>query len=102
MATGKLRNSQSKSFNLDQSSKYLQNNNQTTSPEDLSAVDRLTILFPYLSFSKTQEALDCSRNHIYNLIERGILTPKFLGKKPYFSVSEMIAALSEKPHNDFK
>jgi predicted DNA-binding transcriptional regulator AlpA len=55
---------------------------------------------PFLSFEKTREALDCSRSFMYNLINDGTLKPKYLGKKPYFMIEDIVAAMTEKPQDD--
>jgi len=57
-----------------------------------------------LSFKGTQVALDCSRSFIYALIERGILTPHYIlgSRKPYFSIKEIEAALSNAQANTKK
>jgi hypothetical protein len=52
------------------------------------------IKLSHLSLSKTTEALDCSRHFLYTLIRAGKLTPKYLGKKPYFSIVEIENAFS--------
>jgi predicted DNA-binding transcriptional regulator AlpA len=52
---------------------------------------------PFLSFEKTKEALDCSRSFMYKLIDQGKLKPKYLGKKPYFIISEIMELMEERP-----
>jgi hypothetical protein len=51
---------------------------------------------PFLSFAKAQEALDCSRSFLYGLIDKGKIKPKYLGKKPYFLIDDILSAMTEK------
>jgi hypothetical protein len=53
-------------------------------------------LVPFLSFDKTQEALDCSRSFLYSLIEDKIITPKYIKRKPYFLIEDIMKAMTEK------
>ena len=48
----------------------------------------------YLSMTDTIKALDCSRSFIYKLMEKKIITPKYLLKKPYFSIQEIENAMT--------
>jgi YHS domain-containing protein len=52
-----------------------------------------------LSVRNTLEYLDCSKSHLYYLIRSGKIKPKYLGKKPYFSVSQIQEAMSEHPES---
>jgi len=52
---------------------------------------------PFLSFRKTQEALDCSRTFLYNLIDEEKLKPKYIGRKPYFMISDIVSILKDTP-----
>ncbi|MDF2457466.1 MAG: hypothetical protein K0R51_3459 [Cytophagaceae bacterium] len=54
---------------------------------------------PFLSFNKTMEALDCSRSFMYQLIDEGRLKPRYLKRKPYFIIEEIIAAMDTKEVN---
>ena len=51
---------------------------------------------PFLSLRKTKEALDCSRSFVYGLINKGALKPKYIGKKPYFTVENILNIMEEK------
>ncbi len=51
---------------------------------------------PFLSLKKTQIALDCSKQHIQNLVKRGILKPKYIGCKTYFILQDIVDSLSNK------
>ncbi len=53
-------------------------------------------VLPFLSLSQTMKSLDCSRSFLYSLIYNGTLTPKHIGKKPYFMVEDIVALLEEK------
>ncbi|MBO9699933.1 MAG: helix-turn-helix domain-containing protein [Sporocytophaga sp.] len=50
---------------------------------------------PFLSFRETQKALDCSRSFMYLLIDKGELKPKYLGKKPYFLINDILSAMKD-------
>jgi hypothetical protein len=52
---------------------------------------------PFISLSKAQEALDCSRSFLYNLIDEGKLKPKYIGRKPYLMIDNIISIMQEKP-----
>lgn len=55
----------------------------------------------FLSFKKTQEALDASKFLIYSLIKKGIIMPYYFhfdesgkGKgKPYFRIADLVKSL---------
>jgi hypothetical protein len=51
----------------------------------------------FLSFNETVSALDCSKGFLYKLIERKIITPKYILRKPYFSIKEIEAAMTPTP-----
>ncbi|HEY8400499.1 MAG TPA: hypothetical protein VIK89_04515 [Cytophagaceae bacterium] len=59
-------------------------------------------LVPFLSLSKTAEALDCSTRQIYNLIDKGILKPYYLkgSIKPYFFIQDIVDSMEEKKGGD--
>ncbi len=46
---------------------------------------------PFLSFKQTQELLDCSRSFIYGLINSDKLKPKYIGRKPYFMMHDLVS-----------
>jgi len=48
-----------------------------------------------LSFKRTKELLDCSQNFIYKLISEGKINPRYIYKKPYFSIRELRDLLNE-------
>ena len=52
---------------------------------------------PFLSFDKTRIALDCSRSFIYKLIDQGKLKPRYIGRKPYFMVENILQIMEERP-----
>ncbi|GAL84248.1 hypothetical protein MYP_1476 [Sporocytophaga myxococcoides] len=52
---------------------------------------------PFLSFSETQKALDCSKTFMYTLIDKGELKPKYLGAKPYFLINDILGAMKDAP-----
>ena len=60
---------------------------------------QLTIALPFISLSKAQAALDCSRSFLYKLIDEGKLRPKYLGKKPYIMITNILEIMTEKPIN---
>jgi hypothetical protein len=50
---------------------------------------------PFLSFSDTMEALDCSKSFLYTLIDQGKVKPKYLNSKPYFFIQDIVKAFEE-------
>ncbi len=52
---------------------------------------------PFLSLYQTITALDCSRSFLYSLIDKGLLTPRHVGKKPYFMAKDIMNLLEESP-----
>lgn len=60
---------------------------------------QLTVALPFISLSKAQSALDCSRSFLYKLIDEGKLKPKYLGKKPYLMIANILEIMTEKPIN---
>ena len=52
---------------------------------------------PFISLSKAQSALDCSRSFLYKLIDEGKLKPKYLGKKRYLMIANILEIMTEKP-----
>jgi len=53
-------------------------------------------VLPFISLAQTMKALDCSRSFLYSLIYNGTLKPKYIGKKPYFMVEDIIELIEEK------
>lgn len=51
---------------------------------------------PFLSFDQTQKALDCSRSFLYSLVEDKIITPRYIKRKPYFLIEDIMKAMTEK------
>jgi len=51
---------------------------------------------PFLSFSDTMEALDCSKSFLTNLVNSGKVKPKYLNSKPYFFIQDIVKAFDEK------
>jgi len=50
---------------------------------------------PFLSFSDTLEALDCSKSFLTNLVSSGKLKPKYLNSKPYFFIQDIVKAFED-------
>ncbi|WP_156140381.1 hypothetical protein [Sporocytophaga myxococcoides] len=50
--------------------------------------------------SETQKALSCSRTFIEKQIKLGRLKPKYLGKKCYFLIDEVVLAMTDQPEDD--
>jgi hypothetical protein len=48
----------------------------------------------YLTMKNTCQTLQCSPTFIYGLVKEKVLTPKYLGTRPYFSVDEIKAAFN--------
>jgi hypothetical protein len=63
--------------------------------EDISK--QHTAGLPFISLAKAQEALDCSRSFLYKLIDEGKLKPRYLGKKPYLMIANILEIMTEKP-----
>ncbi|HYG38505.1 MAG TPA: hypothetical protein VD908_07805 [Cytophagales bacterium] len=51
---------------------------------------------PFLSFEQTVKALDCSRSFVYDLISEKIIVPRYIKKKPYFLIEDLLKAMSER------
>ncbi|MBO9699261.1 MAG: hypothetical protein J7604_03575 [Sporocytophaga sp.] len=63
-------------------------------PSSLMGLDNHTV--PFWSINKTIEMLDCSKTFLYDLIREGKLKPKYLGRKPYFMISNILEVMTEK------
>lgn len=50
---------------------------------------------PFLSFSDTMEALDCSKSFLTSLVSTGKIKPKYLNTKPYFFIQDIVKAFEE-------
>ena len=54
-------------------------------------------VLPFLSLYQTLTALDCSRSFLYSLKDKGLLTPRYIGGKPYFLAKDIMNLLEESP-----
>ncbi|GAL84250.1 hypothetical protein MYP_1478 [Sporocytophaga myxococcoides] len=55
---------------------------------------------PFITFKKLQKDLDCSESFIYTQIKFGRLKPRYLGRRCYFMVHEVIHAMRDIPYED--
>jgi len=55
------------------------------------------IQIPFISILHAQSVMDCSRSFIYKLIDEGKLRPKYIGKKPYLMIENILEIMTEKP-----